>query len=896
MRAWQHVLFSGCVWGLLSIGAGGGAIAAAAEPPAVVNAAHEQLHASDYEGAEASARAALKMDPEDGNSWQALADSLSARGRHLSAIEAYTQALRHGVARPLSVQMSIANLHRFAGRKNAARELWQFVFRSWRDGGVDDAQELVAAAEAALALGQGDPSLKRLALRVYEEAIGRTQDDPAAYIGLGALLLSSYNNVEAVPLFEKALQIAPQDPRALLAMARAQHFDHRSDAVHTARAAVALAPAWVDARFFLARVLINLEDTIGAHEQLEAALATNPRAVEALSLLAALRDRSGDKEAVKQLMNLVVNIAPGYGEGYAILAQMAANQRRYEDAVLYASRAVNLDAGNWRAHALIGMNQLRLGNNDSARIALEAAFRGDPFNVWTKNTLDLLDAMDGYAVLKEGRFILTGRSDQVAALAPYLLPLAEEAYDVHVARYGVYAPTPIRIEVHPKAEDLSVRTLGHVGVDLLGVSFGPTLVIDGPMLNPNGPFNWASVLWHELAHSFQLELSQGRAPRWLAEGMAVHDEHTAGREGWGQDIGPGFLQAWAEGRLAGASRLNERFLNPQSADDVGNAYLQAGLLVEMIDRDHGSGSLPALLAGYREGRNTDQLLDDVLGVSAAQFDKAFVDYMQQRFGTALAALGLPQTERSHDDSGPRAHDDKAGGDAAQTTDPKIGDEADDAVKSASTSRYAQLLRVAVNALRVDDFKAAEPALIQARALIPGHTGKSGPHRLLNDLYQRTGDLERLIESQRALVQVDADDLSPLLDLAANLQKVGDNHAAIDALQRALLIQPFDANMHEQLATLLESLNEWQAARVEREVVVALGASDPVGAQYSLAFAASRAGDPEAARLAILAALENAPLFEDGLKLLLQVRAQLTSPNSSRGTSTGGGTAAEERQQ
>jgi len=99
-------------------------------------------------------------------------------------------------------------------------------------------------------------------------------------------------------------------------------------------------------------------------------------------------------------------------------------------------------------------------------------------------------------------------------------------------------------------------------------------------------------------------------------------------------------------------------------------------------------------------------------------------------------------------------------------------------------------------------------------------------------------------------------------------------------------------MHEQLATLLESVNEWRAARIEREVVVALGASDPVGAQYSLAFAASRAGDPEAARLAILAALENAPLFEDGLKLLMQVRAQLASP----GTSTDGGTAAEERQQ
>jgi tetratricopeptide (TPR) repeat protein len=313
----------------------------------------------------------------------------------------------------------------------------------------------------------------------------------------------------------------------------------------------------------------------------------------------------------------------------------------------------------------------------------------------------------------------------------------------------------------------------------------------------------------------------------------------------------------------------------------------------MIDRDHGSDSLPALLAGYRDGRTTKQLLDDVLGVSAEQFDQAFADYMQQRFGPALAALTVaPPAAKSQSDSKAEVNDEERAGNDNPSIDPKAINEAIDALNSASVSRYAQLLRTAANALRIDDFKAAEPALIEARALVPGHTGKGGPHRMLIDLYQRTDNLERLIESQQALVQVDADDLSPLLDLAANLEKTGDTRAAIDALQRALLIQPFDVKIHERLASLLESVNEWRAARVERQVVIALGASDPVGAQYSLAFAASRAGDPEAARLAILAALENAPLFEDGLNLLMQVRAQLASP----GTSTDGGTAAEERQQ
>ena len=265
---------------------------------------------------------------------------------------------------------------------------------------------------------------------------------------------------------------------------------------------------------------------------------------------------------MKQLMKLVGTIAPGYGEGYATLAQLAANQRRYEDAVLFASRAVNRDAGNWRAHALIGMNQLRLGNNDSARIALETAFRGDPFNVWTKNTLDLLDAMDGYGVVKYGRFILTGRADQVAALEPYLMQLAEEAYDVHAARYGVYAPTPIRIEVHPRAEDLSVRTLGTVGVDLLGVSFGPTLVIDGPMLNPNGPFNWASVLWHELAHSFQLELSRGTCAAMACRRHGGARRTHGGASGLGAGRWPGVLASLGRRATGEREQAQRSFYEP----------------------------------------------------------------------------------------------------------------------------------------------------------------------------------------------------------------------------------------------------------------------------------------------------------------------------------------------
>ena len=419
----------------------------------------------------------------------------------------------------------------------------------------------------------------------------RAPEDPAPRVALADLLLASYNNAEALPLFQEAMQLDAEHPDALLGLARSLRFDSSGGALELAQTAVQLAPGRVDARVLLADLLVEQEDPDGAEAQLAAALDVNPRSPHALSVLAALRDAAGDDDAVSALMARVLALAPGFAEGYVILAEAATDRRRYADAVRYAVRAVSLDARAWRAHALLGMNRLRLGELKSARLSLEKAFRGDPFNVWVKNTLDLLDGMDEYARVTSERFLFTARPDHAEVLAPLVLDIAEQAFDALEARYGAPTRKPLRIEVHPEHDDLSVRTLGLVGVDLLGVSFGPTVVLDRPMASPGGPSNWASTLWHELAHSFQFVVSEGRAPRWLAEGMAVHGEWTA-FEGWGSDPGPGFLQAYLEGKLARASELNASFLRPDSGEALGHAYVQAGLLVEMLERRRCSRSSP----------------------------------------------------------------------------------------------------------------------------------------------------------------------------------------------------------------------------------------------------------------------------------------------------------------
>jgi hypothetical protein len=185
---------------------------------------------------------------------------------------------------------------------------------------------------------------------------------------------------------------------------------------------------------------------------------------------------------------------------------------------------------------------------DSARASLEAAFKGDPYDVWVKNTLDLLDATSGYRTERTPRFVFVADSTESALLALYLGELLEDAYDRLAARYGYRPPTPVRFEIYRRHADFSVRTVGLTGLGALGVSFGPVLAMDAPSARDVGEFHWGAVAWHELAHTFTLGATDNRIPRWLSEGLSVAEERRA-RPGWGDGPTPEFLAAYKAGGI-----------------------------------------------------------------------------------------------------------------------------------------------------------------------------------------------------------------------------------------------------------------------------------------------------------------------------------------------------------
>jgi tetratricopeptide (TPR) repeat protein len=754
-------------------------------------------------------------------------------------------------ARPdsLLVLVELALLREERGQRDAAfQEFDRFidVYNSRRDGLTS--AELAAVATAVEHLSIRDYALARDALRAYDEAIAADSANLDARLALGELFLSRYNGTEARTTFEGILARDSLNARALIGLARTLRFAGAGGVTALVNRSLSRNPRLVDAHVFLAELLSEVDDYVGARNELSAALEVNPRSLAALSTRAAVEWLSGDTAAFAATRHTVLALNPRQGSFYVTVADLVGRHRLYGDAAAFARRAVTLDTLAWRGYGLLGINELRMAVMDSGRVHLERAFAGDPFDVWTKNTLDLLDTLDAFPVRTSQRFRVVADPQEIDLLAPYALPLAEEAYAQMAARYGVTLERPTRVELFRRHADFSVRTMGLVGLGALGVSFGPVVAMDAPSARPPGEFNWGSTLWHELAHSFHMAVSRNHVPRWFTEGLAVYEERRA-RPGWGDDLTPDFLSAYRAKRLLPVSELNDGFVRPAYPEQLLYSYYEASLVCEMIATERGFPALVALLRAFGDRLDTPAALRRVLGVELPQFEREFTAWLERRFATELSAVA--------------EHGTGAGGSRSRA-------EVADRARRNPGDFYAQL---AMGQLLAKDGKHAEaaPYLERAKALFPEYAEDDGPYRLLAEGARARGDLRRAVMELAAMTAINERAYDARILLAELRLSLADSAGAADALDQAMYVDPTDPAIHQRLADLAEGLRRPALAVREWRALVALEPADPAVAYYRLARAELAAGDPEAARRAVLRALEQAPGYEPALELLLTLR-------------------------
>jgi tetratricopeptide (TPR) repeat protein len=638
----------------------------------------------------------------------------------------------------------------------------------------------------------------------------------------GRLLHERFNNTDAEGLFKEALERDPKNAEAYygLALVSADGFD--SKAIEYTSKAIELDPKLYQAHELLANLLLEDSNQAKAFAEADEALKISPEALDAMAIHAAievLADRSPD-----MWLGKIRQINPTYGEGYALIAHHLVLNMRYEDGIAYYRKAIAVDPQLWSARSQLGINLMRLGQEDEPRKQLEMCYDNGFRDEETVNTLRLLDSYRNFITFKGDSTILKLQKKEADLLRPYFETELKRIIATYDRKYKMKLPGPVQVEVYPNHEDFAVRTMGMPGLGALGVTFGEVVAMDSPSARPPGQFLWASTLWHEMSHVYILTATNHRVPRWFTEGLAVHEETQASPE-WGDRVTPDVVVAIRDKKLLPVADLDRGFIRPEYPNQVQVSYYEAGRICDYIQERWGADKLLDMVHSFAKLTSTPDVIRQDLGMAPEEFDKQFLAWLDKSVGQTVANF------------------DKW----------RAGEK--DLVEQARNKNYDEVL------------KEGE----QVRRMYPDYIYPANAYEFMAQADLAKGDKQAAAAILTSYEKIGGHNPSALKQLASLEEGLGKPAEAAATLERLNFIYPEDEDLHRHLGDLWFAGKNFTGAIREYNAVIAMQPLDKASAQFDLARAYFAAGRKDEAEDHLLTSLEAAPDYRPAQKLLLQMK-------------------------
>ena len=769
-------------------------------------------------------------------------------GNEAAAFDDFAYALRLSPSfRPAQLEHAILRWHR--GQRDAARKTFASFLDFYRIGASLQAEEIALAARACIYLERYND-----ANRLFDEAVHMAPHKWPLYIPWGNLFLEKYNDAEAKTIFADALKQNPSCVPAMLGLGRSLASSDFGEAVATVEHALALNSQSPEAHATLAELYLAANSEKQAAEQLALVSKDYPDYVPALALQAVLSDRSGKTLEVEHLIGKIARIHPKDATAFIRLGEDNARRYLFRESVGHYRRGLEVDSENWSAAAGLGTSLSRLGHEAEAKEHLDAAFKHDPFNVLAGNLLRLFDEMASYDTVRTAHFLIRLHHEDADVIGPVAADLCEAAYREMAPRYGVTPANPITVEIFPQHDDFAVRCFGIPGAQVfLGICFGPLLAMDSPRARDKASFNWQETLWHEIAHVIHLELTDNRAPRWFAEGLAVY-ETAKTRSEWSMNMELGMIRALRSGDLLPLRDLDEAFA--RRPEMISLVYYQASQIVEYIATHYGFEKVLALLTQFKQGKKTNEAVSAAFGTSVDEFDQKCQDFLRQKFQPQKVKVEW---------SGPVKSDkltNHSGNSAQQAQELKeLAEKEPDNFFAAVL--YGKHLAVAGSTSE------AESHLRRAQKLLPAYVEENNPYAILADIYWKQGRRAEAVAQLQQVVSHNGEAWKEASQLGEWQLALEDTASAAEAFSAATAIYPYDAALQRRLGELALATHRVDSAVQAFQTLLALHPSDRAGAHCLLAQAYLVSGRRALAKQQALKALEIAPDFEAAQEILLQ---------------------------
>lgn len=798
---------------------------------------HCLLLTGQYEAVESLATRYLNASPESPEWRFFLGKALALRGKYTEAKSAFERAIHTQSVTAIDAQLQLARLLEASGELDKSRALFSAVQERAEAGG-----RLDLAAQALQHLERFKESN-----RLFKQATAQNSADFETWVAWGNLFLEKYNPAEAASVFADVLKLNPKHPEALLGLALSRGEGAGDEVEKLLATALSINPNLEAAHAAKAQFALLAESFDAAEREISLCFRINPNSLEAHTLKAVLHFAQGQDAAMQESIQAALRINPKYGEVFESLGHFCVTQRLYKESVEFFKRAIEINPRLWKAYAALGANLMRIGEEKSAKEILDRGFEHDPYNVWTFNTLKLIDSFANFEKSNTANFNVRLHQKEAKLLAHYVPDLLEEAFRSLSSKYQFTPETPIYFEMFPDHEDFAVRTMGVPGLGALGVCFGRGVVMDSPSARPKSSFNWGSTLWHEFAHVITLQATDHRVPRWFTEGLSVMEEHRA-RPGWGDRLNLDIVRAIQEKELLPIAELNRGFLRPKSPGQLQLSYFQAGQACDFIEKEFGFKAILKMLALFKAKASLSEALKQALNQTAASFDQRFNAYIDSQYARINAAVDFSVLENRELMQDPK----------------KLA-----ALLARHPDNFFANLKLASYHRKEGEQAKAVAYFNKAKEIFPGYVESDNPYKQLSEIHKEQGHLAEAAAELQALTAIHDSDFPSLKQLALWLKELNRPVEARQALERAMFVYPFDPESHQLSAELARSAGDHRIALREYRALLALDPSDKAGIHLSTSSVLLEMGRKAEAKKEALAALEIAPGFEPAQELLLK---------------------------
>ena len=685
---------------------------------------------------------------------------------------------------------------------------------------------------------------------VFREAIKADPKDSSIRSDWGMLMARKHNPADAEGLFKEALEINPNDTAAMTGMMELEADRWDGGANKWTDRIFAVNRNYADAHLLFVRMSIEQDEFGPAEEHLGSVLSVNPNLLEAWSMRAVIdyiqaflrgNNSPGDVPVIAKILKE----NPHYGQVFSDLGDFCILKHQEPEAIEFYRRAIALDPRLDDARSNLGINLFRVGKEQEARTFLEEAYKRDPFNVSTVNTLRLMDSFEKFDRFETPHFSVMLQKKESELLHPYVEALLEETIQNLMSRYPFKVPGKVTFEMYPDHEDFAVRTVGLPGLGALGATLHDVVVMDSPSARAVGAFHWGSTLWHEMAHVISLGMTNSRVPRWFTEGLSVYEENHS-HPGWGDPVELELIRGVKEGKLLPIENLNSAFVRPKYPNQMVFAYYEGGMICDFIVTKYGFPKIVAMLNAYAKGLSDGEAIKQALGMTMEEFDEEFMAFAkEQTYGFAEAL------------------------DFHWAMPGRKPEELAAEVKENPGNYFAQLYLAMALEKDGKHEEAIEHANV-AKTLFPPYTGHVDPYTILADAYVALGQKDKAIDELMTWRNLQGRSADTFKKLANLLKDAGRTDEAIRILEDGVQISIFDLWFHEELGNLYMERTRAKEAVREFQAVLTLKPPDLAGAHYNLASAYRSLADNGKARQQVLAALEVAPGYRPAQKLLLEL--------------------------